>query len=86
MRVAEEHTFLGEAVEIRGAEQSVRAGQIAMLGVDAREAPPVVGEEEEDVRAFWRRCGEGRGGEEAQEQGRNSHEIISGGLSRSHLS
>ena len=73
MRVAEEHAFLGETVQIRGAEQAVRAGQITMIGVDAREAAPVVGEEEEDVRALRRRLGERRRSEEQGEDGEEAH-------------
>ena len=71
MRVAEEHALFGEAVEVRGAEQSVRAGEVAMFGVDAREATPVVGEEEEDVRTRFR--GRGYGGEKQGEDGEEAH-------------
>ena len=44
--------------------ESRRACEAAMLGVDPREASPVVGKEEKDIWTLRRRGGEGRGGEE----------------------
>ncbi len=74
--VAEDRAFAGDAVDVRGLDDLVEARATVDLGVSAGVAPPVVGEAEDDVRAFGV-GGEGRRDEEAQEQGGESHRLIS---------
>ena len=81
-RVAEERALAGDAVDVRGLDDLVEARAAVDLGVGAGVAAPVVGEAEDDVRSFGL-GGEGRSGEQGQEQGGEPHGIISAGLSRS---
>ena len=73
VRVAEEHALAGELVEVRGTDDVVDPASSVSLSVDAGEATPVVGEEEEDVGPFHLRGGEERGREGQQAEAKDVH-------------